>query len=78
MLPTVLVVHHEQRTDSLLRDPRFLQHMPNAPRRPPTRGRMIVVKAGELTRREWTATQRRHSRSTAEHSMRVLVTTALA
>jgi hypothetical protein len=75
---TVLLVHHEQRADPLLRDPGFLEHTPDAPRRPPARSRMIVVVEGEVTRRDGAATQRRHSRGSAEHSLQVLVHTALA
>src|SRR5439155_25724570 len=44
--PAVLVVHHEERTNAFERLARSLEHSPDAARRTPAGGRMVLPVAG--------------------------------
>jgi hypothetical protein len=62
----VLVIHHEQRAKALHRLPRPLQHLPDAARRAPSRGGVVVLVARVVAHRGWAAAKRRRSSYSAK------------
>src|SRR5439155_14628520 len=63
----VLVVHHEERANPLQRLPCSLEDLPDAARRAPARGRVVVLVARVVAVRGGAAPERRHTRYRAEH-----------
>ena len=69
----VLMVHHEQRVETVDRVARLLQHTRDAPRGAPAGSRMVVVVAREAAVRDRTATERGCPQHRTEHPLRRIV-----